>query len=807
MLALCLITGSPAAEAQLNEPIDIQTAAHAALQQGRLYELITALQDFVAHPPANLPVRERVTHLMDLVELYGIEAHFVGRLARGDIDVLSEALYQEAIRLAPPELRAEVENDYAYYLNVTNRTGRALMHFRAVLRDPHADAAPDLQYVALGQIAAAYMDMGASDYAGAALARARAIERRFDEPARTILHLSMSTLEMGLALDRGDHAAISALWRADRRLLSSNALQASDRVGAAIAYLLYLNKIDDRQGAAEAEAFIRAHAVEGLAGDIRNAPRAVRRRFADTLIDCIIYTLAGNPLVLARDSNYRNVVAACDEFTRSLPFLAGQLQLTRGRVLELQGHDAAALEVYRGMIEQAEGARGTYEVEHRGDFFSGRWRAAYEGVERIHARAFRREPASVYSFFSLLGAVDRRRARQFSDLRHEASEAQTPQSLLALAQSLEEGAAVVVLSMHDNELISLGFTRTLRAASTFDGSISVLNERVNLVRGLLQDADSDLAQIGDLMDALSADALGSVRPMLAGARRVIVIADGPLARVPFALFTAADRAAPIGVQAEVSYALSVRALHEQPRAARGEGLFAAGAPAYPTTPPAAPLDDGIDFQARRVSEFSGRVDLETLPFARRELVALAVAADPNAGAALADRAALGYRGLGVRLLLGQAASETAVRDNLQGARYIHIASHGLLAGDFGLTEPALVLSADDREDGFLTASEVARLRIEADLTVLSSCSSGDGRIASGEGVLGLARAFLIAGSDEVLVSMWPVNDAATAQWMSSFYRRLRAGAAAQEALRLTMAEMRESYPEPKYWAPFVLVRG
>ena len=89
--------------------------------------------------------------------------------------------------------------------------------------------------------------------------------------------------------------------------------------------------------------------------------------------------------------------------------------------------------------------------------------------------------------------------------------------------------------------------------------------------------------------------------------------------------------------------------------------------------------------------------------------------------------------------------------------------------------------------------------------LLSACRSGQGRLRQGEGVTGLARAFLYAGCRGIVCSLWPVHDEQTAVFMTDMYRHLQAGRAAEDALREARLAMLRAGKPPLYWAPFVLI--
>jgi tetratricopeptide (TPR) repeat protein/CHAT domain-containing protein len=175
--------------------------------------------------------------------------------------------------------------------------------------------------------------------------------------------------------------------------------------------------------------------------------------------------------------------------------------------------------------------------------------------------------------------------------------------------------------------------------------------------------------------------------------------------------------------------------------------------------------------------------------------------------------------------LGARATETDVKalsasGQLAKYRIVHFATHGVLAGQLaGATEPGLVLTppttATEADDGYLSASEIAGLKLDADWVILSACNTagasaaGDGR--SAEALSGLARAFFYAQARALLVSHWEVNSAATVKLITAavgaISRDKSLGRA--EALRRAMLAMIDNgapnEAHPSYWAPFVVV--
>ncbi|MBT9314843.1 CHAT domain-containing tetratricopeptide repeat protein [Leptothoe spongobia] len=161
-------------------------------------------------------------------------------------------------------------------------------------------------------------------------------------------------------------------------------------------------------------------------------------------------------------------------------------------------------------------------------------------------------------------------------------------------------------------------------------------------------------------------------------------------------------------------------------------------------------------------------------------------------------------------LLGAAATETAVRERLADADIIHLATHGLLDEQRGLSSAIALtptrenLDLDQPDDGLLTAQEVMQLNLKADLVVLSACNTGRGRI-TGDGVVGLSRSFLAAGANNLVASLWAVPDEATAMLMTEFYQQLQTEPDKAVALRQAMLSTLAQHPNPRDWAAFFLI--
>jgi CHAT domain-containing protein len=158
----------------------------------------------------------------------------------------------------------------------------------------------------------------------------------------------------------------------------------------------------------------------------------------------------------------------------------------------------------------------------------------------------------------------------------------------------------------------------------------------------------------------------------------------------------------------------------------------------------------------------------------------------------------------------QASRATVLDPALGQYRYLHFATHGYLDSERpGLS--ALVFSMVDaqgkQQDGFLRANDIYNLKLPAELVVLSACQTGLGKDVKGEGLIGLTRGFMYAGAARVVVSLRNVNDKATADLMTKFYEKmLKQGQRPAAALRAAQVEMwkQKQWQSPYYWAAFTM---
>ena len=165
---------------------------------------------------------------------------------------------------------------------------------------------------------------------------------------------------------------------------------------------------------------------------------------------------------------------------------------------------------------------------------------------------------------------------------------------------------------------------------------------------------------------------------------------------------------------------------------------------------------------------------------------------------------------GATLLTGAEATKQALLEQGATCDVLHIATHGYADPDVPEFS-GLLLAGTGEDDPYhvLTAQEVYLWDLQARLVTLSACQTGMGRSVEGEGLLGLTRAFIYAGAQDVVCSLWPVSDQSTQKLMEAFYANLRTSSSVEEALTQAQRSLvaNDATKHPFYWAAFVPVRG
>ncbi len=317
-------------------------------------------------------------------------------------------------------------------------------------------------------------------------------------------------------------------------------------------------------------------------------------------------------------------------------------------------------------------------------------------------------------------------------------------------------------------------------------SSSELSRQIIRFRAMIGSADADVQTVREAGAAIYNSVVRPIEKRLNQVNRLVVVPHRQLHLVPFAaLFD------------EVTENYLVERF-EVVQAGSLSGV--AGRPRRLTT-------DGLTFRGFAYSGQSGptgarSVELGPLPGADTEIREASRALDADAA-----------------LFSGPSATETQVR-TVSRADILHFATHAVVDHD-SPRDSFIALALDDRSDGQLTAWEIANANgFAAQLVVLSACSTAVGPVYTGEGLLGLQKAFSLAGARGVMASLWPVSDRSTSRLMAVFYRALAAGKSPAAALRQAQLDLLTKQPgwwaqnvrgersasHPFYWAAFTIDR-
>ena len=292
-------------------------------------------------------------------------------------------------------------------------------------------------------------------------------------------------------------------------------------------------------------------------------------------------------------------------------------------------------------------------------------------------------------------------------------------------------------------------------------------------------------------------------------KRLLIVADGALQYVPFAVLPIANRR-PLVLDHELVNLPSVSAFAVQRqnlsnRKPAPKAVAVIADPVFSINDArlrahGQVADSSVPQGSTRIIEHlagnaSAQLAIPRLPFTRWEAEQILAVAPRES-----SMKALDFR----------ANRSIATSDELSQYRYVHFATHGYLdTARAGLS--AIVLSMVDEQgkpqDGFLRTHDIYNLKLPAELVVLSACETGLGKDIKGEGIEGLTRGFMYAGARRVIVSLWNVNDKATAALMQRLYagmlRSNKTPAAALRAAQIEMLRMRP-WQSPYYWAAFVM---
>jgi CHAT domain-containing protein/tetratricopeptide (TPR) repeat protein len=698
----------------------------------------------------------------------------------GDLDE-SQRSFEDGIRLVAgrnPEGEAHFLNNLGLTLYLRNDLERALAFCEQALVLARQKNLPAVVAQALGQIGAIHVALGRSEEG-----------------------LRLLEEELGLRQKNGDRAGEArSLLEIGR---ARQALGDLDPAAASFGEALALGRQLGNTGL-EATCLYRWALLDRQRGDLRQALARVEQALA--IIESVRSQVTGEKLRITFLASKR----AWYELYIDLRMRLEEAEPGRG-------HAAAALWaserararglldlIAEGRIDVQEGIAPALKAKEKELGASLSWIQQQIGEpESIAnpdlARALRTKLDVTGQELERLGEEIRRRHPHYAEVRYPA-----PLRLEQIQGLLDERTALLEYFVGEESSYLFAVTRRGLSAHRLPGK-AVLAERVRVLRDLLEDSSPRLLRRFQKDSAgLYALLLGPVAAELARTPELLISPDGPLYLVPFeALLTDAETGTSYK---SLPYLLHEHAVSYIPSASVLDGLREP----RPALAAGSPRPKGFVAFGDPVLAVSGSVPAVTrspvpgprtgpgTPWAAPEL--------PGSGREVTSIASL-YPASEVALYLREAATEVNVKANplLLTARRIHFATHGFVdEASPQLSGLLLTRGPGDGEDGRLQVYEIFNLRLNADLVALSACETGLGEEVSGEGMIGLTRAFLYAGARSLLVSLWLASDQATPDLMTAFYRHLEEGEGKAEALREAKRERIARGDDPSRWALFVL---
>ncbi len=561
----------------------------------------------------------------------------------------------------------------------------------------------------------------------------RALKLREQHPGRYNDVTNVLGLLGNVAEARGDLKAALELYQGS---LASAERLAPGELEEALA-LQQLGRLHHRMGRPGPAAQLLARAVDTLEsqavrlGGSRDLQATFRGRHEEVYLDAMDVELAqeraGEAFHLLERSRARSFLTLLAERDLAFGELPEELERSRRDV-------AARYDQKTRELTQASGEEAKATLEHELDSLR---QERDEVAKKIRAASPR------------LAAL-----REPQPLTLEAARKLLDPGTLALSYSVGKDKTVLFALTQDGlqvKTLPLGEERLRREIESF-------LERVR--------SQQPPANASDLYREL----IGPVAEMVERSERVLILPDGLLHRLPFGALIHNGRFLIEEKPLHTALSLTVYGTLRASSPGKGTGnLVAFGDPHFPKSRPAkSDLGPGLR-----------GFDWSSLPYSRREV----------------ERISGIYPG--ARLYLGKEATEERAK-SIHDARILHFATHGY-TDDRTPLDSALVLTIPEelpagrgitRQNGLLQVWEIFEsVRIDADLVVLSACESALGRELSGEGLIGLTRAFQYAGARSVVASLWSVADQVTAELMTRFHRHLAAGLPKDQALRAAQLEL------------------
>ena len=425
--------------------------------------------------------------------------------------------------------------------------------------------------------------------------------------------------------------------------------------------------------------------------------------------------------------------------------------------------------------------------------------------------------------------------------RYAALEYPQPLEAKAAQAALEAGSLLLSFLVGEEHTYLFALSQQELACYELPVSQKALQEQVQAFREALDvySLETTLAEALQQGQALYQLLFAPAQEAIDKARRLLICPDGPLHLLPFAALVVKPGKKPVYLgQIKPLHSTFSMTVYVQSRQAASKNSVPSNKAARTATVKASKvweklgqaaagvwqqgwrvlaLGDPVYATGNRKLALSGARSARKKPAGNSELAGLrsrGLSLDPLPHTREEVEAIASLFGEQATIRLGEAATKTAALKESEQADVLHFACHGWLdpkmplSSGLILSQPeALGKKATEQDNGLLQAFEIFKLKLKAELVVLSACQTGLGTEIRGEGLIGLTRAFTYAGAKSVLVSLWEINDKSTSEFMQAFYQVLREGKSKDKALQLAIKKMSKQgkWRHPFFWSAFSLV--
>jgi CHAT domain-containing protein/tetratricopeptide (TPR) repeat protein len=517
-----------------------------------------------------------------------------------------------------------------------------------------------------------------------------------------------------------------------------------------------------------------------------------------------LLNLANDQLMLGKTEEAGSSYNAAIRIARSLnsPELIWKVYAGMAETYEAKGEYERAVELNDSLLVILDGMRNTLGDEEFRSSFLAKERYVFEDIVNLLRDLHMKSPDKGYDI-QAFGYAERSKSRSLLDILGTSSvsgNASRPMQTVSVKEVQEmcrdKNTLFLAYMTGDSSSTMWAISKTRHAIFRVPQN-KTLKEQIEAIRFALLDPEQPASEFFvDAATALYDELIKPAGSFFTKSTRLIIIPDGILNYLPFeVLITPRPQNVTNVTYQGLPFIIKKYPVSYSQSASILKGLLSmrSGSDVKPSEKKLLAFGDPV-YEKPGSLELNGQT-LDRLQYSGQEV----------------EKIASLFRKEKSEVFLRENATEANLKGekNLESFNYLHFATHGYIdENNPGRSSLVLTRGKDDINDGLLKSDEIFNLKLRTDLVVLSACQTGLGKLVRGEGIVGLTRAFMYAGTPSVLVSLWSVSDNSTASLMEEFYKNLvTAGLNKTDALRKAQLTLMSDvkFAHPFYWAPFVLI--